>query len=134
MTRTSAVPAADSVLAEGGHLNEPLGMLAPNGNIVATNGCDGHMVEITPQGKQVAVQTADKKTGPGSLFGVEIAPERRGIYSSTMAKTRSTSCTETGLRRRSRSPTTSPRPAIEAGGGGRDGRVGASGSSVSSTP
>jgi hypothetical protein len=81
MTRTSAVPAASIVLAEGGHLNEPLGMvLAPNGNIITSNGGDGNMVETTPQGKQVAVQTADKKTGPGSLFGIELAPEGKGIY------------------------------------------------------
>jgi hypothetical protein len=26
------------------------------------------------------VQTADKKTGPGSLFGMELAPEGKGIY------------------------------------------------------
>jgi hypothetical protein len=81
MTRTSAAPAAGSVLTEGGHLNEPLGMvLAPNGNIITSNGGDGNMVETTPQGKQVAVQTADKKTGPGSLFGMELAPEGKGIY------------------------------------------------------
>jgi hypothetical protein len=81
MTRTSAVPAAGSVLTEGGHLNEPLGMvLAPNGNIITSNGGDGNMVETTPAGKQVAVQTADKKTGPGSLFGMELAPEGKGIY------------------------------------------------------
>jgi hypothetical protein len=81
MTRTSAAPAAGSVLTEGGHLDEPLGMvLAPNGNIITSNGGDGNMVETTPQGRQVAVQTADKKTGPGSLFGMELAPEGKGIY------------------------------------------------------
>jgi hypothetical protein len=73
MTRTSAAPAADSVLAEGGHLNEPLGLvLAPNGNIITSNGGDGNMVETTPRGKQVAVQTADRETGAGSLFGLVI--------------------------------------------------------------
>ena len=73
MTRTSAVPAAGAVLTEGGHLNEPLGMvLAPNGNVITSNGGDGNMVETTPQGKQIAVQTADKETGAGSLFGLVI--------------------------------------------------------------
>ena len=38
------------------------------------------MVETTPAGQQVAVQTADKKTGAGSLFGLAIAPEGKGIY------------------------------------------------------
>jgi plastocyanin len=80
-TRTTAAAKGGSVLTEGGHLKEPLGMvLAPNGNIVTSNGGDGNMVEITPAGQQVAVQTADKKTGAGSLFGFVVAPEGKGIY------------------------------------------------------
>ena len=55
-------------------------VLAPNGNIITSNGGDGNMVETTPAGQQVAVQTADKKTGAGSLFGLVIAPEGKGIY------------------------------------------------------
>ena len=55
-------------------------VLAPNGNIITSNGGDGNMVETTPAGQQVAVQTADKKTGAGSLFGLAIAPEGKGIY------------------------------------------------------
>ena len=71
-----------TVLTEGGHLKEPLGMvLAPNGNIITSNGGDGNMVETTPAGQQVAVQTADKKTGAGSLFGLVDQPrEGKGIY------------------------------------------------------
>ena len=66
-------PKGGTVLTEGGHLKEPLGMvLAPNGNVITTNGGDGNMVETTPEGKQIAVQTADKKTGAGSLFGLVI--------------------------------------------------------------
>jgi plastocyanin len=81
MTRTTAAAKGGTVLTEGGHLKEPLGMvLAPNGNIVTSNGGDGNMVEITPTGQQVAVQTADKKTGAGSLFGLVIAPGGKGIY------------------------------------------------------
>jgi hypothetical protein len=81
MTRTTAVAKGGTVLTEGGHLKEPLGMvLAPNGNIVTSNGGDGNMVEITPAGRQVAVRTADKKTGAGSLFGLVLAPEGKGIY------------------------------------------------------
>jgi plastocyanin len=80
-TRTTAVANGGAVLTEGGHLKEPLGMvLAPNGNIVTTNGGDGNMVETTPQGQQTAVQTADKKTGAGSLFGLAISPAGDGIY------------------------------------------------------
>ncbi len=81
MTRTTAAAKGGTVLTEGGHLKEPLGMaLAPNGNIITSNGGDGNMVETTPAGQQVAVQTADKKTGAGSLFGMVIAPEGKGIY------------------------------------------------------
>jgi hypothetical protein len=81
MTRTTPAAKGGAVLTEGGHLKEPLGMvLAPNGNVITSNGGDGNMVEITPAGQQVAVQTADKKTGAGSLFGLVVAPEGRGIY------------------------------------------------------
>lgn len=80
-TRTTPVSGGGTVLAEGGHLKEPLGMvLAPNGNIIITNGGDGNMVETTPSGQQVAVQTADKKTGAGSLFGLAISPNGHTIY------------------------------------------------------
>ena len=80
-TRTTPAAKGGTVLTEGGHLKEPLGMvLAPNGNIITSNGGDGNMVETTPAGQQVAVQTADKKTGAGSLFGLVIAPEGKGIY------------------------------------------------------
>ena len=81
MTRTAPAAKGSTVLTEGGHLKEPLGMvLAPNGNIITSNGGDGNMVETTSAGQQVAVQTADKKTGAGSLFGLVIAPEGKGIY------------------------------------------------------
>ncbi len=81
MTRTTPAAKGGTVLTEGGHLKEPLGMvLAPNGNIITSNGGDGNMVETTPAGQQVAVRTADKKTGAGSLFGFVIAPEGKGVY------------------------------------------------------
>ena len=80
-TRTTPVSKGGTVVTEGGHLKEPLGMvLAPNGNIITTNGGDGNMVETTPEGQQVAEQTADKKTGAGSLFGLVISPSGKRIY------------------------------------------------------
>ena len=80
-TRTTPASKGGTVLTEGGHLKEPLGMvLAPNGNIITSNGGDGNMVETTPAGQQVAVQTADRKTGAGTLFGLAVAPEGKGIY------------------------------------------------------
>lgn len=80
-TRTTPVASGGTVVTEGGHLKEPLGLvLAPNGNIITTNGGDGNMVETTPEGQQVAEQTADKKTGAGSLFGLVISPSGKRIY------------------------------------------------------
>ena len=80
-TRTTPVSHGGTVVTGGGHLKEPLGLvLAPNGNLITTNGGDGNMVEITPQGQQTAVQTADTKTGAGSLFGLAISPSANSIY------------------------------------------------------
>jgi plastocyanin len=81
MSRTNPAPKGGSTVSEGGHLKEPLGLaLAPNGNIVTTNAGDGNIVETTPAGKQVAVQTGDKKTGAGSLFGLAIPADGKRIY------------------------------------------------------
>jgi plastocyanin len=81
MSRTTPAPKGGTTVSEGGHLKEPLGLaLAPNGNIVTTNAGDGNIVETTPAGEQVGVQTADKKTGAGSLFGLAIPPAGRHIY------------------------------------------------------
>jgi hypothetical protein len=80
-TRTSAVPDGGTTVSEGALLKQPLGLtIAPNGNILTTNAGDGNIVETTPTGKQVIAQTADTKTGAGSLFGLVIAPEAKGIY------------------------------------------------------
>lgn len=81
--RTRTVPAPDggAVLTEGGQLKEPLGMaLAPDGNIITTNGGDGDIVETTPSGRQIATRVADSKTGAGSLFGLALSPSGSGVY------------------------------------------------------
>ncbi len=79
MTRTTPARGGGETVAEGGHLNQPLGLaLAPNGDIVTSNGGDGNMVETTPSGDQVAVQTADSETGAGTLFGLVVVGS--GIY------------------------------------------------------
>jgi sugar lactone lactonase YvrE len=52
-TRTSPVAHGTNTLTSGGFLSAPLGMtMAPNGDLVVTNGNDGNAVEITPQGRQ----------------------------------------------------------------------------------
>jgi plastocyanin len=129
MTRTTPAAKGGTVLTEGGHLKEPLGMvLAPNGNIITSNGGDGNMVETTPAGQQVAVQSADKKTGAGSLFGLVVAPEGKGIYfvddgENTLnllhegqPVTATTSSTATSSTAPSESPTKSAASATTGGG------------------
>jgi hypothetical protein len=88
--RVAAVPDAlhrDSVLhgggitvSRGGALNDPLGLtIAPNGDIITTNGGNGKIVETTPTGHQIAVKTLVPQ-GAGDLFGLALAPMHRGIY------------------------------------------------------
>lgn len=81
LTRTTPAPDGGTKVTEGGKLKEPLGMvLAPNGDILTTNAGDGNLVETNPDGQQVGVQTADTKTGAGSLFGLAVAAGGSGVY------------------------------------------------------
>lgn len=76
---TSAMTGTD--LSTGGALNDPLGLaISQEGNIVAANGSDGNLVEITPQGKQIATKTVETATGAGSLFGLAFAADGEGLY------------------------------------------------------
>jgi sugar lactone lactonase YvrE len=80
LTRTT--PAADggTTVTSGGKLKQPLGLtLAPNGDILTSNAGDGNIVETTPAGQQLIAQTADQKTGAGSLFGLVVAPGGNGV-------------------------------------------------------
>jgi hypothetical protein len=66
-------------VSSGGNLNAPLGLaLAPNGNILAANGGNGNLVEITPFGYQVAARQLIP-AGAGDLFGLTIAPSGQGV-------------------------------------------------------
>ncbi len=77
--RRSSAGTGDTV-SSGGALNGPLGLaLAPNGDVLAANGGDGNIVEVTPSGSQVAVKTVDS-TGAGALFGLVVAPSGEGVY------------------------------------------------------
>ncbi|HLK32604.1 MAG TPA: hypothetical protein VKT29_05905 [Terriglobales bacterium] len=62
-------------ISQNGALNDPLGLtLAPNGNLIAANGNNGKLVEVTPGGAQVAKKLVDNTGGPppgaGTLFGL----------------------------------------------------------------
>jgi hypothetical protein len=68
-------------VSQNGFLNDPLGLtLAPNGDLIAANGNDGNLVEVTPGGAQVAKQLVDNTGGPppgaGTLFGLTAVPGR----------------------------------------------------------
>ena len=64
----------------GGSLNIPLGLtLAPNGDILTTNGGDGNIVETTPHGTQAATALI-APAGGGALFGLAVVPGGSGIY------------------------------------------------------
>src|SRR6202035_3303250 len=58
LTRTTPIVDGTSTLTKGGALDSPLGLvMAPNGDLIATNGNNGSAVEISPQGHQVATAT-----------------------------------------------------------------------------
>ena len=81
MTRTTPVKGGGTTVSAGGGLVQPLGLaLAPNGDILATNAGNGNMVEVTPGGEQVLVKPADPKSGAGSLFGLVVARDGKGVF------------------------------------------------------
>lgn len=82
LTRTTPAPdGGTTTVSIGGLLKQPLGLtLAPNGDILTSNAGDGKIVETTPAGKQLIAQTADKKTGAGSLFGLVVNSPGNGIF------------------------------------------------------
>jgi hypothetical protein len=80
LTRTTAAAGGGTTVTSGGKLKQPLGLtLAPNGDILSSNAGDGNIVETTPAGQQLIAQTADQKTGAGSLFGLVVEPAGKGI-------------------------------------------------------
>ncbi len=77
--RRSSAGIGDTV-SSGGALMGPLGLtLAPNGDVLAANGGDGNIVEVTPTGEQVAVKLVEPM-GAGTLFGLVVAPSGNGVY------------------------------------------------------
>jgi len=69
-------------ISVGGALNQPLGLaVAPNEDILTVNAGDGNIVETTPWGSQVDVESIDTSgAGAGTLFGLAITPNKKGVY------------------------------------------------------
>jgi len=84
LTRTTSA-GVGLTLSLGGRLNDPLGLtVAPDGHILTVNGNDGFIIEITPQGHQIAKKLLDNTGGPppgnGTLFGLIFEPELGVVF------------------------------------------------------
>ncbi len=80
MTRKTKTGGGGQTVTKGGKLNDPLGLtIAPNGDIVAANGGDGNIVEMTPSGHRAALKSL-VSNGAGDLFGLAVAPGGSGLY------------------------------------------------------
>jgi hypothetical protein len=79
MNRTTVFQGAGNTVSSGGALNGPLGLTAaPGGDLIAANGGDGNVVELTPSGMQVKVRLVTP-AGAGSLFGLTTVRDT-GVY------------------------------------------------------
>jgi hypothetical protein len=71
-------------VSRNGALAGPLGLtIAPGGDILTVNSLNGNLVEVTPNGRQVAVKALDRSGSPagaGALFGLAVAPHGNGVY------------------------------------------------------
>ncbi len=79
--RTSDAGQGETVFS-GGALNGPLGVtMTSNNHILTVNAGDGNMVEISPDGAQLAVRMVDATgIGAGTLFGLAALPGNQGVY------------------------------------------------------
>jgi hypothetical protein len=74
--------AAGATVSADPHLNGPLGLVvAPNGDLLAANGGDNNLVELTERGKFVAVRDVDMADPPGgALFGLATTAYPDQVY------------------------------------------------------
>jgi WD40 repeat protein len=81
-TTTFNAGAAGATASAGQHLNGPLGLaFAPDGDLLAVNGGDNNLVELTTAGTQVATRDLDTD-GPvgGVLSGLAATADPRAVY------------------------------------------------------
>jgi len=74
--------APSATVSASSHLNGPLGLiLTPNGDLLAANGGDNNLVELTQHGKVVAIKNVDTTDPPGgALFGLAATAHPRQVY------------------------------------------------------
>jgi hypothetical protein len=73
-------PGVGIPVSTGGDLNGPLGLAAtPNGNLLAANGGDGNLVEVSPWGAQLGEKTISPGGG-GALFGLALSKDGSALY------------------------------------------------------
>jgi hypothetical protein len=84
---TATSPVSGTTVSSGGFINDPLGLaIAPNGDVLTTNGGDGNLVETAPGGTQEAFKALDTTPAPpnppgnGALFGLAVTPDQSGVY------------------------------------------------------
>jgi len=66
--------------SKGGDLNGPLGLITtPNGHVLAANGGDGNLVELSPSGMQLGERTISPG-GAGALFGLALNKDGNALY------------------------------------------------------
>jgi len=81
----SGAAGAGTTLSRGGQLADPVGLaVAPNGDLLATNGGNGKIVEITASGRQVGDYYADQDVdqdppGAGELAGLAVDQAGTGV-------------------------------------------------------
>src|SRR5262249_53118864 len=70
-----------TTVSKGGAINTPLGLaIAPNGDVLTTNGGDGNLVEVSPGGAQTVKTIDTSGMGAGTLFGLAVVPKGAGVY------------------------------------------------------
>jgi hypothetical protein len=83
-TMRSTSDLAGSTVTASGFVNGPIGLtIAPNGDILTTNGTNGLLVETTKAGAQIAHKLVDNTGTPpgnGCLFDLAITPGGTGVY------------------------------------------------------
>jgi sugar lactone lactonase YvrE len=74
--------AAAATVSADPHLNGPLGLaIAPGGDLLAANGGDNNLVELTQHGRLVAVRNLDPADPPGgALFGLATTAFPHQVY------------------------------------------------------